>query len=546
MAQEYITLDQAAQNLSVNKDQFLELADKHKLRRFNGPDTVRFWKHQVEELGRQMGLGSDPELQPRDAGGKPPSSEGIFAFDVSPSDSSSHIFTGGGPKKAGSDSDVRLVPQGSDVELKSGPGNPASSSTGKSGGPASSIGSKVKLDSDSDVKLVEDDSAVPIGREGTGKEDSDARLKSSSSKLMDSGVRLVEDKPGRKKPDSGLVTEELDLDAELRQAEQSAKPPSSKSKMAPFGLAKESPKAKEPTPSSSEFELTPGAPANQPSDSLFDSSSEQIKLDPEDDSSIHVSASRDLGIGDASGVNLHKPSDKGISLEKDPAESSSESITFDLAADEGKKPSSKKKPGAKQPAADVDSSSEFELTLDDAGLAPLDEDKGSKDVFKTDLGTAAAKKAAESSGELSLDSSEEFAETSDFELALDEESSSVEGETGSEVIVIDEDAGEAEATALRPDALGADEEVAEGVEEELAVEEAVEEGVEPSGRRQLVPVEAPPAEWGIWGGVHLLTLIALIPTGFLLFEMVHSIWGYNKETAVTGAMFKFISENLMK
>jgi hypothetical protein len=544
MAQEYITLDQAAQHLGVSKDQFLELADKHKLRRFNGPDTVRFWKHQVEEIGRQMGVGSDPELQPKDAGPKPESSD-VFAFDIAPAEGSSQILVGGA-KKPGSDSDVRLVPQGSDIELKAGAPNPTSSTTGKSGGPTSSISSKVKLDSDSDVKLVEDDSAVPIGRESPGAGDSDARLKSSSSKLLDSGVRLVEDRPRRKGSDSGLITEELDLDAELRQAERSAKPPSSKSKVAPFELAREE-KAKEPTPSSSEFDLAPGKPANQPSDSLFDSSSEQIKLDPEDDSSIHVSASRDLGLSEGSGVNLHRPSDKGISLEKDPGESSSETITFDLAVDEAKKPSSKKKPsGKKAPAKapEADSSSEFELTLDDAGLAPLEEDKGSKDVFKTDLGAAAAK-ATDSSGELSLDSSEEFSETSDFELALDEESSSVEGETGSEVIVIDEDAGEAEATALRPDALEADEAVGELADEELAVEEAADE-VAPAGRRQLVPVEAPPAEWGIWGGVHLLTLLLLIPTGFLLFEMVHSIWGYNKETAVTGAMFKFISENLMK
>jgi hypothetical protein len=544
MAQEYITLDQAAQNLGVHKDQFLELADKHKLRRFSGPDTVRFWKHQVDELARQMGMGSDPELQPRDAmGPKPASGDDIFSFDVAPDagSPSSHIFSGGLKKKPGSDSDVRLVPQGSDVELKpAAPANPASSS--KPGGPSSSVSSKVKLDSDSDVKLVEDDSAVPIGREGPGGGDSDARLKGGSSKLLDSGVRLVEDRPNRKRPESGLVTEELDLDAELKQAEKSAKPPSSKKKITPFGLAKESPKEKEPTPSSSEFELTPGA-ANQPSDSLFDSSSEQIKLDPEDDSSIHVSASRELGIGEASGVNLHKPSDKGISLEKDPAASSSETITFDLADDEGKKPSSKKKAGKKAPKEDADSSSEFELTLDDAGLAPLEEDKGSKDVYKTNLG--AAVKTGDSSGELSLDSSEEFAETSDFELALDEESSSVEGDTGSEVIVIDEDASEAEATALRPDAMDVDEAGVELADEELAVEEAVGE-VEPAGRRRLVPVEAPPAEWGIWGGVHLLTLLMLIPTGFLLFEMVHSIWGYNKDAPVAGAMFNFIKEHFIK
>jgi hypothetical protein len=524
MAQEYLTLEQAAQRLGVTKDQFLELADKNKLRRFAGPDTLRFWKHQVEEIGRQMGMGSDPELQPRDIAAKPASGESIhslkpasgdsiFAFDLSTGEPSSNIFAATG-KKPGSDSDVRLVGQGSDIELKAqDPG-------------------KLKVDSDSDVKLVGDDSAVPIGREPLAKPGSGSgvQLDPSSSKLLDSGVRLVEERPRHPGPtDSGFLTEELDLDAELRQAEKSAKPPSSKKKIAPFELAKEEAKS----PSSSEFELTPGA-KSQPSDSVFDSSSEQIKLDAEDDSSIHVSASREMALGEASGVNLHKPSDKGISLEKEPS-SSEESLTLELPADKGKKP--RKKTPAE---SDADSSSEFELSLeDDVGLAPLEEDKGSKEVYKTDLGKPAAK-ASDSSGEIALDS-DEFAETSDFELALDEDSSSVEGETGSEVIVIDEDAGEAEATALRPDALEEDlGEVLEAPEEELAVEEAAEEG-EFVGRRQLVAVEAPPAEWGIWGGVHILTVALLIPTGFLLFEMLKSIAGYGKEGPLTGKMFEIIS-----
>jgi len=532
MAQDYMTLEQAAQRLGVSKNQFLELADKSKLRRFSGSDTVRFLRQQIEELGRQLGMGSEPELQPGIPGKPPSSDDDTFSFDVAPAsgDPSSHIFSGSPGKKPGSDSDVRLVGQGSDIELKAQGDAAAKTQAGSQ-----------KPDSDSDVKLVEDDSAINLGREPAGTTgDSGVRLDPSSSKLLDSGVRLVEDRPRHPGPtDSGLLTEELDLDAELRQAEKSAQPPSSKRKMSPFELSQDD-DARKASPSSSEFELKPGT-RPQPSDSVFDSSSEQIKLDAEDDSSIHVSASREMALGDASGVNLHKPSDKGISLEKDAGDSSSETITFDLAVDDG----DRKKPGKRKPDklldSDADSSSEFELTLeDDVGLAPLEEDKGSKDVFKTNLGSSALK-GTDSSGELSLEGSDEFAETSDFELALDEDSSAVEGETGSEVIVIDEDAGEAEATALRPDALEEDVgEVLEASDEELAVDEAAEGDY--VGRRQLVAVEAPPAEWGVWGAIHFLTLIALIPTGFLLFEMIRSIGGYGKETPLAGKMFDMLKD----
>jgi excisionase family DNA binding protein len=529
MPQDFYTLDEAAKFLNVPKEQLLELSRKGDLRAFLDRGTQRFRRQEIDELARKMGIGSAPDLQPQ---GAHPASSDVFAFDLAPPEGASGVLkSGSGVKKPGSDSDVRLVPQGSDVELQAQPAkSPSSSVLGKSS-------SKVSADKDSDVKLVEDDSAVPIGREkGTG--ESGVRLEGGSGRMLDSGVRLVEDRPRRGAPaDSGLLTEELDLDAELRQAEKAAKPPSSK-KVIPFELSKDA-KAprKEPTPSSSEFELKPSK-ANEPSDSVFDSSSEQIRLDPEDDSSIHVSASRDLGLGGASGINLNRPSDKGLSLEKELSDSSGETLALDLSPEA-------KKPAKKSAKEEADSSSEFELTLDDdIGLAPMDEDKGSKDVFQTNLGAKPGKKGGDSSGDISLqpEGSGDIAETSDFELALDEDSSAVESETGSEVIVIDEDAGEADATALRPDDLEVDDvgEIIEASDEELAVEAAADED-EVSPARRVAAVEAAPAEWGIWGAVHILTIIVLVPTGFLLFEMLRSIWGYGKDTPVAGKMFDIIS-----
>ena len=83
-----------------------------------------------------------------------------------------------------------------------------------------------------------------------------------------------------------------------------------------------------------------------------------------------------------SGINLQEPADSGISLEKG-ADSSNE-LEFELSLDAESTP----KPAKAAP--NVDSSSEFELTLEDsARLAPLESDektpKSDKDIFETDF-----------------------------------------------------------------------------------------------------------------------------------------------------------------
>src|SRR5262249_29886717 len=105
-----------------------------------------------------------------------------------------------------------------------------------------------------------------------------------------------------------------------------------------------------------------------------------------------------------------------------------------------------------------DSDSEFELTLDDSGdLLPLDEKapaaasgEGEEDIFETDFEVPALDDDSGSEA-VALDESDTDLESSDFDLALDEQAAGEE-ESGSEVVAL-EDEEEAEAgasTVARP------------------------------------------------------------------------------------------------
>src|SRR5437763_6642786 len=62
MAQ-YYTLDEAARVLQTTPDEVRKMADDKKLRTFRDKGTLRFRAQEIDELARQMGLGSDPDLQ---------------------------------------------------------------------------------------------------------------------------------------------------------------------------------------------------------------------------------------------------------------------------------------------------------------------------------------------------------------------------------------------------------------------------------------------------------------------------------------------------
>jgi hypothetical protein len=290
----------------------------------------------------------------------------------------------------------------------------------------------------------------------------------------------------------------------------------------PFQVKDEDkPKVKPGT--SSEFELRP-TPQRAPSDSVFDTSDE-LALD--EGSSVNLGSSYDITAASAtSGINLQHPSDKGIPL----GDSSDETVTYE-SAPKGGPSGTTPRPAKKVKKTEApESSSEFELTLeDDSGLAPLEPEK----------------KEADSVPSLSLKDEESSTDTSDFELALEEDDLGAEGDTGSEVIVVDDEVGESEATAVRAQALEEDVSDVLGEEEdELAVVSAAEEE-EPVTQRAVVAAPAPPAEWGAWSLLHVPTTLILLFTGFLLFEMLRSVWGYGSGGVVNGPVFNMLN-NIMK
>jgi hypothetical protein len=323
------------------------------------------------------------------------------------------------------------------------------------------------------------------------------------------------------------------LDDELRKAEEASRHSKMSMKPSPFELSGESKSRK---PDSSEFDLPPA----KKSGSALDSSSEEIALDigSSDVNDLLTAADSDLTVqAESSGISLHDPSDKGIALDE-----SDETINFDLSVEES--PAATPNPSARSPKAKpspkakaADSSSEFELTLEDEGAAAPVKKKGRTDMVVPGL----------EESDIGLKTEDSDLGSSDFELALEGEEVGSESESGSEVIVLD-DAGEGDATAVAPPGDLEGEEITEIVDEappsDLEAGDEVEVAAEDEGVTVPAGVAAPPAEWGWWSLVHVPTALVLIFVGFLMFEMLRSIWSYGQPSTLGGVVFNFFDKHM--
>src|SRR5262245_46319866 len=204
-------------------------------------------------------------------------------------------------KKHGSDSDVKLVGASSDSDVKlvgeaeprtpkakPAPGGQATPPVGKKpsklGGPATPDSGVriVPSDSDSDVKIIgATDADVPLGEQGPKfPSDSDIRREASST-----GVGR-----GMNRGDEGMLTEEINLDEELKKhptppmPQAKVKPKSKLPKFpqsSPFELSEVHPEPPAPAkPDSSDYDLTPGPKAGD--------SSDDFSLELPDDSDFNV------------------------------------------------------------------------------------------------------------------------------------------------------------------------------------------------------------------------------------------------------------------
>jgi hypothetical protein len=408
-----LTLEEAAQKLGLTPEQFKTHLKTHKdfksIRPLMGGATMHFRAQDIDELGRRLGLGSDPELKLGDSSSDP--SLPAAGEDDAQVEIGREIVRGTGHSSA------RLKPSSS-KRIKAAP-----------------------PPEEHPLLLETSGDFIPLAPdEPARKPDSDVKL----AKGSDSDVRLEK---GSYQP-QGTPTEEIDLAAEEKvrrkdkteetyemQDEAAAAKPTMKHQTSPKKPGSSSKLLKKPD-SSSEFEMT-----------LADDSGEEVDL-----GSLPVDVAGKEG---KSGVNLKKPDDSGISLEKPDSDSE-----FELNLDSS---SSVKISGPKSgKKLKDDSESEFELTLDDSsgevGNLQSEQAAGQKDIFETDFDIPALDDESGSEAVV-LEETDTDLESSDFDLALDESSvAEVEGESASEVVQLDEEAAEVEDASAEEELAGVEEE----------------------------------------------------------------------------------------
>jgi excisionase family DNA binding protein len=601
MVQGYYTLEEAARILGMGSDDLSQMAQRREVRAFADRGTWRFRTQDIEELARRRGVASNPDVplgeapppRPHDSParrGEPTGDAGVFNFSLG--DSSDQVEIGqeiisetpsgaqkvagkggsssrrlGGPKspppKPGSDSDVRLVADGSDLGFQiagektepdvAGPkSGPKSGARKKPQGPKQDSGVRLvpmEAESDSDVKIVPDsrDDVSVIGNQPP---------KSGT----DSYIRLESPGQARRGAEDSFLTEEIDLDAELRAAEEAAaqaskkvQTPKTPAPPSPFELSEVDlnvPKAEQTPPppvqttkeDSSDFDLSLEGKEDLSPLELSSGEMASLSAKEEEVSLGDMPSARVTGASD-SGINLQEPADSGISLEQ--GSDSSEEIEFELSLDAESTP----KPAKAAP--NVDSSSEFELTLEDsARLAPLEEEAApaaageEKDIFETDFEVPALEDESGSQA-VALDESDTDLESSDFDLALGDEDMATEEESGSQVVALEdeEEVDEGAATVARPRRGGAGVAEGEEVEELLGEDEGqleAEEEPEVAGRRAPVVVGAPPS-WGIFTPVVLiLSTLFMFMVGLMSLELLHGMWGYRQPYKVSSMVIRTI------
>ncbi|HEX3315980.1 MAG TPA: hypothetical protein VHR72_13870 [Gemmataceae bacterium] len=616
MVQGYFTLKEAAEATGLSEDDLKGRAQRKEIRSFQDRGTLRFRIQDVQELQRQLMGGSDVDFQtvvpeapveaprsgrlggpksgpktppsgPKSGKLPPASSEEVLDFELDDSIDigrepidlhgssarSKSRLSGAGPKSGaapktpkrfstGSDSDVKLVPDvtaprepntsDSDVRLDDlGPSTGGSSKRLSNSGRLK--GKHGPSPADSGVRLV------PMGEESPASPD-DATLTDQPIAFAGEGAGHHEP-PTSRASENILHTEEIDLDAEALKRDAAGKKPKSGKNM---HAAPKTPRTPKPSP----FELSDDGETHGSERKHTDfelpppAGDEDFSLELTDDSLDLGAEPRPSG-APASGINLSRPTDAGVSLESDDEGSSDFELTLDDApshktpkpsrtkpptspdesdfeltldySDEGVAPKADEGSGEFElslddgsPAAAEEGSSEFELTLDDGGAAAKEDSSGERDIFETDFELPSLEEGAE---EATID-----AGSSDFELALDDSDIATEDESGSQVIALDEgeyaDDGEQTVTGDYGDVEEELDEEGAPVREKVVVEEVIRD-------RWIRP-----APWGILPTIFMLPCtVVMILIGIMTFEMVASGSGYHSSGVLTKAIAAQILPN---
>jgi hypothetical protein len=479
MAQTY-TLDEAAHRLGIPAEEFKRrLRDEWKsVRSFRDGATLRFRAADIDELARALGQASDP---------------GLPLGESSPLHDSSH--------------ELSLTPPTPKNIPKSGP---------KSGGNREQP--LFLADDSEDIFALPAENGGPKSKpKSGGKGDSDVRLDAT---------------PKRSDVGGNQPTEEIELNL----------PPASG-----VGLGKSSAKLTAPKSSSGKMNKIPGPREGGGDDGSsefelsLDSDSDSFELQLSNDSSEESALGGDLptGGGAQSGINLGRPSDSGVNLEKgSKPKAGSKPLTddsdgdFELSlepASGGSRGGPKSKPIPSM-AGGEEGSSEFELTLDDSDSESMNqlasEVQQSGDIFETDFELPVMGEDESGSEVLQVDAADTDLENSDFDLAIDPADAPADEESASQVVLMDDE------PLVEDDVVPLDDDAVAVEDEDMSTA---------MGRAQRGPVRTevvekvvapPPAKWGI------VPILALAPTflvvvlgGLMAFEVVRSMAGYQQPAA---------------
>jgi len=299
----YLSLEEAAQQVGMAVDELKRLREKGDIRGFADRGTWKFKYEDVLELGRRRQGNSDPDLPFLSDEGDDAS---IRLGEEDVGDQPTII------RGHGSDSDVKLVPDSpvaggpfdaklldsdSDIQIQKNWG-------GSDVRQAPNISSDIREspfykvgDSDSDVKLVEEGSA---GSKASGsdvrKAASDVR-ESPFSADSDSDVKLVDDKT---QPEQATIKGLKGSDSEIRLA-----PPDDDDSASDVRFT---------APSDSDVALLRPGDSSVALDFTPDDS-ESASVLSEEESGIALGGDSAMMLASESGISLEGPSDSGISLE---------------------------------------------------------------------------------------------------------------------------------------------------------------------------------------------------------------------------------------
>ena len=504
MAQFY-TLDESAARLGISPEEFKRRLKTEwtSIRPFRDGATLRFRAADIDELARSLGAASDPGLElapPGPAAADPGQSSDEFSF-----------------------TPVRSAPRGANT----------------------SDDEPLKLADDSSVEEL----ALPV--------DSGVNL-APAKKTGDSDVKLEpQARSAAPDPEDALPTEEISLDlggsgVGMSGSGRLGGPRSGTNLGGPKSGKIPSPADPKKTgsDSSSEFELS------------LDADSDSFELQMHTDSSDEV----DLGAiglaeenrGGNSGINLGKPSDSGVSLEKkgpktgplkpaaSPPPDSDDDLVLDLA-DVPASPSGRNL--AHAPASD-DSDSEFELSLDDTSgvtdALAAEEAAAGGDIFETDFELPAV--GDESGSEVvAVDEANTDLEGGHFEVDATDLDAPVEDDSASQVVLVDDE----DAVVVEDDAVvvedGADvfggTDLQEGASASKALRGVRRGADEDEDEVPVRTVAAAPPKWGPLPAAVLLPCLLLVFLGGLMsFEALRGMWGYHQPTPPSNMLVRGVAD----